>query len=510
MALQKSYTIALRALQTNKLQTALTMLGMTIGVATVLTMMALGSGAQRAIQDQVKAAGMNMLVVTAGNYQAKREAPPDDAIEMGALRTPSLPAPAAPVLQNDGPPQHAWRYANPAAQPRIIPAFFHPEDDPFAIHDHPTAAQRLGDSEAGLGAAATLTIADANAIRQIKGVQYVCEGVHNNVHIVFGNTRWFTRVHGDDHSWPDVRRSWNFTHGEFFSARQERKDEQVVVLGNIVAQHLFGNKNPVGETVTLWKQPFKVIGVVTSSNWMVTPQEGDDQFDAVYIPVTTMQKLLNLSKLNDITVTTASTGDVTRVGKIITNLLRQRHHIGSNTPDDFTVASEASKALTRGGLRPDVAYAVTGNVAGLEKVTLDQLGKTLDRSSRIMSALLASIATVSLIVGGIGIMNIMMLSVTQRTREIGIRRAVGARSKEVLMQFILESVTLSVVGGLLGIIVGVLTAIAISSTVQWSVSVSAWAILLSFGVSAAIGIFFGYYPARQAARVSPLTSLRYE
>jgi putative ABC transport system permease protein len=127
-----------------------------------------------------------------------------------------------------------------------------------------------------------------------------------------------------------------------------------------------------------------------------------------------------------------------------------------------------------------------------------------------MSALLASIATVSLIVGGIGIMNIMMLSVTQRTREIGIRRAVGARSKEVLMQFILESVTLSVVGGLLGIIVGVLTAIAISSTVQWSVSVSAWAILLSFGVSAAIGIFFGYYPARQAARVSPLTSLRYE
>jgi putative ABC transport system permease protein len=512
MAWTKSYFIAVRALRANKLQTALTMLGMTIGVATVLTMIALGSGAQRAIQDQVKAAGMNMLVVTAGNYQAKREAPPDDAIEMGALHLPSLhdAPPYAARTISDGPQPLPWRYASATPQPRLLPAFFHPEDDPFAIHDHPTAAQRLGDSEAGLGAAATLTIADANAIRAIKGVQYVCEGVHNNVHILFGDTRWFTRVHGDDHSWPDVRRSWRFTHGDFFSARQERRDEQVVVLGSIVAQHLFGDKNPIGETVTLWKQPFKVIGVVTSANWMVTPQEGDDQFDAVYIPVTTMQKLLNLSKLNDITVTTESTGDVTRVGKIITNLLRQRHHISSAMPDDFTVATEASKAIARGGMRPDVAYAVTGNIAGLEKVTLDQLGKTLDRSSRTMTALLASIATVSLIVGGIGIMNIMLLSVTQRTREIGIRRAVGARSKEVLLQFILESMTLSVVGGALGIVVGVAVAAAISHTVQWSVSVSVWAVVLSFGVSAAVGIFFGYYPAREASRVSPLTSLRYE
>ena len=504
MVWKKSYMIALRALRTNKLQTALTTLGMTIGVATVLTMLALGSGAQRAIEDQVKAAGMNMLVVTAGNYQAKRDAPPDDAIEMGALN---------PAPHRDAPRQSHWRYADPldpTARPHIEPAFFHPEDDPFAIHDHPTASKRLGDSEAGLGSAATLTIDDANAIRAIKGVQYVCEGIHNNVHIVFNDTRWFTRVHGDDHSWPDVRRSWKFLHGDFFSARQERKDEQVVVLGSIVAQHLFGDKNPVGETVTLWKQPFKVIGVVTSSNWLVTPQEGDDQFDAVYIPVTTMQKMLNLSKLNDITVTTASTGDVTRVGKTVTSLLRQRHGIGSNQPDDFTVANEASKALTRGGLRPEVAYAVTGNIAGLEKVTLDQLGKTLDRSSRTMTALLVSIAAVSLIVGGIGIMNIMMLSVTQRTREIGIRRAVGARSAEVLLQFILESITLSMGGGLIGIVTGVLVVLAISRSVQWSASISLWAVALSFGVSAAVGMFFGYYPARKASRVSPLTSLRYE
>lgn len=487
MALSNSYIIALKALRRNKLQTALTMLGMTIGVATVLTMIALGSGAQKAIQDQVKAAGMNMLIVTAGNYQAQRERPPDDAIEMGAIRNPEE-----------------------EIRPHLQMAIFHPEDDPFAIHDHPTARQRLGDSEAGLGAAATLTIDDANAIRQIKGVQYACEGIHENVHVTAGDIRWFTRVHGDDSSLPEIRRSWKFVHGSFFSARQQKKNEQVVVLGSVASEKIFGTASPIGKTVLLWKQPFKVVGVVTSSNWMVTPEAGDDQFDAVYIPVTTMQSLLNLSKLNDITVTTESTGDVTRVSKSIVSLLRTRHGIGANTPDDFTVASQASKALTKGGLRPDVATAVTGNVAGLEKVTLDQLGKTLDKSSKTMTALLASIATVSLIVGGIGIMNIMMLSVTERTREIGIRRAVGARAKEVLLQFIFESVTLSVAGGLLGIAIGVIAAMTISHAVQWSTSISPLAILLSFGVSAAVGIFFGYYPAREASRVAPLTSLRFE
>ncbi len=487
MELPNSYIIAWKSLRRNRLQTGLTMLGMSIGVATVLTMIALGSGAQKAIQDQVKAAGMNVIMVTAGNYQGKKERPADDAIEMGALR-------GEPML----------------GQPHLVRAGFHPEDDPFAIHDHPTARQRLGDSEAGLGAAATLTIDDADAIRKISGVQYVCEGVHENVHAVFGDTRWFTRVHGDGSTLPSIRRAWTFTHGDFFSERQEKRNEQVVVLGSVVAAKLFGDANPVGKTITLWKQNFKVIGVVASSSWMVTAEAGDDQFDAVYIPVTTMQHLLNLSKLNDITVTTVSTGEVTHVSKLITNLLRTRHGIGSASPDDFTVASQASGALTKGGLRPDVASAVTGNVAGLDKLTLDQLGKTLDKSSQTMTALLASIATVSLIVGGIGIMNIMMLSVTERTREIGIRRAVGARANEVLMQFILESVTLSVVGGLVGIGIGVIAAMAISHVVQWSTSISPMAIGLSFGVSAAVGIFFGYYPAKQASQVAPLASLRYE
>src|SRR5437868_726836 len=190
MEVPKSYFIAVRALQKNRMQTALTMLGMTIGVATVLTMIALGTGAQKAIQDQVKAAGMNVLVVTAGNYQAQREKPPDDAIEMGRVQ----PMPAF-------------------GRPHLVMAAFHPEDDPFAVHDHPTARQRLGDSEAGLGAAATLTISDADAIRKIFGVQYVCEGVHENVHVVHGDTRWFTRVHGDGSTLPEIRRAWKFTHG---------------------------------------------------------------------------------------------------------------------------------------------------------------------------------------------------------------------------------------------------------------------------------------------------------
>ena len=191
-------------------------------------------------------------------------------------------------------------------------------------------------------------------------------------------------------------------------------------------------------------------------------------------------------------------------------LLRHRHELGPDQPSDFVVASEAHKSLSKGGMRTDVARAVVGNVSYLDKVTLDQLGKTLDRASRTMTALLASVATVSLVVGGIGIMNIMLLSVTERTREIGIRRAVGARSEEVMLQFLMEAIILSIMGGLLGIVGGIVAAKSISSLVQWSTSVSPAAVALSFGVSAAVGIVFGYYPAREASRVTPMTSLRYE
>ena len=497
MKLENSWRLALKALRKNKLQTILTMTGMTIGVATVLTMIALGSGAQTAIQDQVRSAGMNLIVVKAGNYQVKQDAPPDEAIEFAAYR----PARPGWVLKSA-----VYTPGSGAHLTRV----FHPEDDPMAVHDHPLARQRLGDSEAGLGAAATLTIGDADEIRKMKGVQYVSEGIHENAHVAFGATRWFTRMHGDDVSQPLIRRAWNFPHGRYFNKGEQQGAENVMVIGQVVSQKLFGEANPVGKTVTIWNQPFKVVGEIGSSSWMVQPAAGDDQFDAIYIPVTTVQKLLNLSKLNDITITTKSTGDVTPVSKMITTLLRSRHKIGPKAADDFTVTSEARKALQGGGMRPDVTAAVTGNVSGLEKVTLSQLGKTLDRASETMTALLTSIAGVSLLVGGIGIMNIMLLSVTQRAKEIGIRRAIGARSKDVLTQFILEAMILSLAGGLLGIVIGCVASSFISGLVNWSTKVSPAAVLISFGVSAAIGIFFGYYPARQAAAVLPIQSLKHE
>jgi putative ABC transport system permease protein len=498
MAIGTSWIISLKALRRNKLQTALTMIGMTIGVATVLTMIALGSGAQSAIQDQVRAAGMNLIVVKAGNYQMQAEQPPDDAVEPGAY------------YLGRGPQPHFGSGVYEPGSAHLHLNLFHEEDDPFAVHDHPTSRQRLGDAEAGLGAASTLTIADADAIRKMIGVQYVSEGIHLNAHVAFNGQRWFTRLHGDDESMPRIKRAWVFPHGDYFTKRQQANSEEVMVLGSIVAEKLFGKENPVGKTVSLWNQQFKVTGVIGSSSWMVTPQPGDDEFDAVYVPVTTVRKLLNLGKLNDITITTISTGDVTRVSRNITELLRTRHKIGPKQPDDFQVISQARKALTAGGMRPDMQRSVMGNAATLEKVTLDQLGKTLDQASATMTALLGSIATVSLIVGGIGIMNIMLLSVTERTREIGIRRAVGARAHDVLLQFLLESITLSVAGGLLGIAIGYSASMLITRTLQWTTHVSPMSVALSFGISAAIGIFFGYYPAKQASNVLPIASLKYE
>jgi putative ABC transport system permease protein len=496
MTFQSCLQISLRALSRNKLQTGLTMIGMTIGVATVLTMISVGSGAETAIQDQVKAAGMNMIVVTAGNYKMKTE---DDfgVVEPAAYHHRKV---RRPVVESA-----VWNLTDGV---RMI--LVHPEDDPLAVHDHPTASQRLGDSEAGLGAAATLTSGDAEAIRKLRGVQFVSEGVHQNVHAVSGDKRWFTRVHGDDNSLPKIRRAWVFKHGRFYDSSEEKSAKQVMVLGSVVAEKLFGDANPVGKTVSIWKTDFTVIGVVDTGSWMVPATAGDDQFDAIYVPFTTVHRLLNLSKLNDITITCSSSGEVTSISNAVTSVLRKRHGIKSTMPDDFGVASQARKALAGGGMRPEVSKAVVGNVKGLEKVTLEQLGKTLDRASRTMTALLGSIAAVSLLVGGIGIMNIMLLSVTERTREIGIRRAIGARGKDVLKQFLIEAIVLSAAGGLAGVFIGVIAAASISHVVQWTTSISPISIAVSLGVAASVGVFFGYYPARQAARVLPIESLRYE
>ena len=263
--------------------------------------------------------------------------------------------------------------------------------------------------------------------RKVPGVQYVAGGIHENVRVHCQGQgsgirdrvakRWFTRMHGTDVMMPSIKRAWTFTGGRFFTEREQERAAQVVVLGQVVADRLFGaGAKPIGQEVKLWNQPFEVVGVVTSATWVVQPAPGDDQFDAVYMPYTTTQRLLNLSKLNDITVTAESSGDVSRLSREITKLLRARHGIGDNEPDDFTIITQATKALTTGGLPPSVARAVAANVAELEKVTLEQLAMTMERASRTMTWLLAAVAAVSLLVGGIGIMNITLLSVTERTQ----------------------------------------------------------------------------------------------
>ncbi len=466
-ALRKSRSIATRALLRNRLQTVLTISGMTVGVATVLTMIALGSGAQKAIQDQVRAAGMNVIVVTAGNYKMPQQ----------------------------------WTSDGETEDERTVEGA-----------ENPTVSEKNDDPEnaAGQGASDKLSLDDAAAVAELPGVQYSSAGIQDNARVESGDNGWFTRMHGESAALPKIRRSWSLQHGRFFSEREVDKAQDVAVLGSIVSQHLFGDDDPVGKKITAKGHTFTVIGEIASTSWMVPATQGDDQFDAIYVPVTTAQSVMHRKSLDRMTVSTASTGEVTKVSQSMGALLRRRHALGPDQPSDFVVASEAHKSLTKGGMRTDVAKAVVGNVGYLDKVTLDQLGKTLDRASRTMTALLASVATVSLVVGGIGIMNIMLLSVTERTREIGIRRAVGARSEEVMLQFLMEAIILSLMGGLLGIVGGIVAAKSISSLVQWSTSVSPAAVALSFGISAAVGILFGYYPAREASRVTPMTSLRYE
>jgi ABC-type antimicrobial peptide transport system permease subunit len=483
------------------MQTALTVLGLMIGVATVLVMIAVGSGAQRSITGQVRAAGMNVILVSSGNYKM-----PQQWTSQGEAEEPA-----------------AWR-PDTSRQPRFDDAIYYGWGAPALRRIQSVPANspatnpfqdfaKGGENAGGLGAATTLTTDDAAAIRDTPGVQASSGGMHENGNVAVTGAKpkqVLTQIRGEEIWLPSIRRAWIMKQGRFLNQAEDREGQKVAVLGSVVSAELFGDQNPVGEQIELPGGPFRVIGVIASGSWMVPSSKGDGQFDAVYIPLRTAQQLLGRSNLDTITISTESTGDVSRLVKTISAQLRQRHGLASTAPDDFTVASQARAAIARGGMRTDISRAMMGNANNLDKVTLAQLGKTLDQASHTMSALLAATAAVSLIVGGIGIMNIMLLSVTERTREIGIRRAVGARAEELMTQFLIEAVLLSGGGGLLGIALGLAASVAIARTVQWSVQLSWSAIGLSFGISAAIGIVFGYYPARQASRVSPMTSLRYE
>lgn len=488
--------IALQSLRRFPLRTGLTLLGLAFGVAALMTTIALGRGAQGAIREQVRAAGLNVIEITAGNYRTRGERP------LGGTEAPARHgrlAPAPPSVPN-GLFERLLLRIEPVA-------LAHPENDPMEKHDHPTAADRLGDSAAGLGAAATLTQEDAEAIGSLSGVAHAASGVHESIRVRSGERRWFTRLHGTETDLLEIRRSFALAGGRFFSRREQRRGDRVAVLGSVVRDRLFGEEaDPVGAEITIWNQPFEVVGVVESTNWMNPGAAGDDEFDAVYTPVTAIHELLNVTNLNSITVTAASAGEVTEVANRITDLLRERHGIGETQPDDFTVSTQASQVLSR-GLHPKVAATLAGNIPNLERTTLRQLAATLERSSRTMSALLLAIALVSLVVGAIGISNVMLLSVKERFREIGLRMAVGARTGDVGNQFLTESVTLGAGGGVVGVLLGIAAAFTVEAGFGLQVEISFAAAAIAFAVALLVGVVAGVSPARRAARLDPIVAL---
>jgi putative ABC transport system permease protein len=400
-----TFRIAFKALGRNKLRTGLTMLGMIIGVAAVITLVAMGRGAQSAIEDQIKGAGTNMITVSAGNFTS------------GGVRQ-------------------------------------------------------------GSGASSSLTVEDAEAIRdEIAGAQLVAPGVGTRAQVVAGNQNWSTRVQGTGVDLPAIR-AWALRTGSFFAGQDVRSAAKVAVLGSTVNTQLFGaDADPVGQVVRIGKQPFKVIGVMASKGQGM----GEDMDDQILVPYTTVQKkLLGIAHLNNITVSAATADGTGAVAGSIAALLRTRHGIGNGREDDFTVR------------------------------TLEEIASVRSAATGTMTTLLAGIAGVSLIVGGIGIMNIMLVSVTERTREIGLRMAIGAKGRDVRRQFLVEAITLSLMGGGIGVALGFGLAEGLSRWMSWPAEVSANAVVMSFAFAAATGIFFGFYPAQKAARLDPIEALRFE
>ncbi len=398
--------VALKALNRNKMRTTLTMLGMIIGVAAVIAMVALGKGAQSSIEAQIKSAGTNIINVMSGNFMS-----------MGVRQ--------------------------------------------------------------GSGASNTLTVEDATAIRQqVPGAQYVAPSVSTRNQIIAGNQNWQTRIQGTDVEFPMIR-SWPMKYGSFFSSQDVTSASKVVVLGSVVANNLFGEDvDPTGQIVRIKNQPFKVIGVVASKG---SGTGFEDQDDTAMVPYSTAQKkLMGIQHIQGITVSAVSANDVAATAEAITEVLRTRHKIMPGDTDDFMVR------------------------------TLEEMAAMRTEATRTMTALLAGIAGVSLLVGGIGIMNIMLVSVTERTREIGLRMAIGARGSDVLMQFLVEAVVLSLFGGGIGIAFGFAISWGVTEFLTWPTTISSDAVALAFGFSAMIGIFFGFYPATKAAKLDPIEALRFE
>jgi putative ABC transport system permease protein len=398
--------IAYRSLGRNKLRSFLTMLGIIIGVAAVIAMLAIGQGASNAVKAQIASLGTNMLIVFPG------------ASNQGGVRT----------------------------QAATFTRFT--EDDAIAIS------------------------------KQCPAVQYVTPVVRSVQQTIANNQNWRTGIWGGYPNYFDIR-AWPLQSGNYFTASDERGETKVCIVGQTIVTNLFGqNAVPVGQTIRIGNLPFRIIGVLSAKG---QDASGNDQDDIIIAPFSTvLKKLVGGIYANVIFASALSEDAINEASDEITQLIRIRHKLTEWEANDFTVRTQTEIAST--------AEATTGT----------------------MTLLLASIAGISLVVGGIGIMNIMLVSVTERTREIGIRMAVGARGNDVLTQFLIEALSLSFAGGLIGIVLGVLTSQLVSNLQKWPIVISPESIFLAFAFAAAIGIFFGWYPARKAANLNPIEALRYE
>jgi len=403
-----TFKISFRALRVNKMRSALTMLGIIIGVGAVIAMVAVGTGASQKIAEQISSMGSNLLIILPG------------ATTAGGVRM-------------------------------------------------------------GAGTQPTLTMGDTEAI--IKECPAVADAapIHNGVaQVMFGHLNWSTGVIGTTPSLLVVR-EWDLAAGRAFTTQDVKSATKVCLLGQTVVDNLFGEQDPVGQTIRIKNVPFMVIGVLGKKGQNA---QGQDQDDTIMIPVTTAQKKLFGTQfpgmVRIIVVKARSAENLSAAERQINELLRQRHHIGQKQDNDFTVRN------------------------------LTQVMQAAEQSTRVMTTLLGAIASVSLLVGGIGIMNIMLVSVTERTREIGIRMAIGAKTWDIRLQFIIEALTLSLIGGVIGIACGIATSLILASTLAWTTVVSPISIATAFGFSGLVGIFFGFYPAYKASLLNPIDALRYE
>jgi putative ABC transport system permease protein len=403
-----TFRISLRALRVNKMRSALTMLGIIIGVAAVITMLAVGTGASQRISQQMASMGSNLLIILPGSSTA------------GGIRM-------------------------------------------------------------GSGSVSTLTTADAEAIlSQCPAVADVAPSHNGAAQVVYGNQNWSTVIYGTTPGILPVR-DWSIALGRAFTDQDVRHATKVCILGQTVVENLFGSLDPLGQIIRIKRVPFQVIGVMAPKGQSVT---GQDQDDGIFIPITTAQRKIFgsrvLGMVRSITVKARGAAELAAAEEQITALLRQRHRIGPRQENDFTVRN------------------------------LTQMMQTAEQATQVMALLLAAIASVSLLVGGIGIMNIMLVSVTERTREIGIRMAVGAKTWDIRWQFIIEALTLSLIGGMAGVLLGISGSKLVTVLAGWSTVVTPAAVLLAFGFSGLVGLFFGFYPAYKASLLHPIDALRYE